>query len=222
MNAPQSTSADEAAAAALRADIVSGVYSVRERLPEVELASHYGASRAAIRSALVQLEREGLVERRPNRGARVRGVPLEEAVEIIDVRMVLEGLCAAKAAELATDRDREDLRRLMVEMKAAVADGDDVVYARLNRTLHARVREISQQNMANKFISLLRNQFVQHQYRLSMLPGRLQVSVHEHDAVARAIIAGDAAGAEVAMRDHLQSVKATMIASYEVSQAALG
>ena len=56
-------------------------------------------TRASLRAALFNLTAEGLVERIPNRGARVRGVAIDEAVAITEYRMALEGLCAAKAAE---------------------------------------------------------------------------------------------------------------------------
>ena len=210
---------DEEVTEALRAEIISGALSPRERLPEIELADRYGASRASVRFALMELEREGLVERRPNRGAQVRAISVEEAVEITEVRMVLEGLCAAKAAEQATAADRKDLEALMVEMRRAVKADDSVRYAKLNKLLHAKIREIAQQATADRIIALLRNQFVQHQFRLSMIPGRPAVSVHEHDRIAKAIIAGDPAAAEEAMRAHLRSVKDMVISSYELSQA---
>jgi DNA-binding GntR family transcriptional regulator len=212
---------DEEVTEALRIDIVSGAYTPRERLPEVELATRYSASRASVRSALMELEREGLVERRPNRGAQVRAISLEEAIEITEVRMVLEGLCAAKAAELATAADRKVLHALMEDMKAAVKAKDSISYAQLNRRLHAQVREIARQETATRIIALLRNQFVQHQFRLSMIPGRPETSVHEHDRIAKAIIAGDPVEAEAAMRAHLQSVKAMVISSHELAQEAI-
>lgn len=216
-DSPRAT--DESATESLRSDIVSGVFTPRERLPEIELASRYGVSRASIRAALIEMEREGLVERRPNRGAQVRAVSLDEAIEITEVRMVLEGLCAAKAAELATASQREELERLMAEMKTAVGEGEGVRYAQLNRSLHAKIRELSGHKKATQIIELLRNQLVQHQFRLAMLPGRPEVSVHEHDRIVRAIVAGNADEAEQAMRAHLRSVREALRTSHELSRA---
>ena len=82
----------------LREAIVSGEYAPNQRLIEADLSATYGASRAAVRTALLELSAEGLVDRLPNRGSRVRAIPLAEAIEILEVRMNLEGLCAAKAA----------------------------------------------------------------------------------------------------------------------------
>lgn len=215
------TRTDDRVTEALRDDIVGGLYSPRERLTELELASQYGVSRASVRTALMELEREGLVERRPNRGAQVRAISLDEAVEITEVRMVLEGLCAAKAAEFATAEDRKAIQTLMRDMKRAVKTGDSVHYGQLNKALHGKIREIARQETAARIIGLLRNQFVQHQFRLAMIPGRPEVSVHEHGRIAEAIVAGDACAAEEAMRVHLQSVKDMVLSSYELSRGAL-
>jgi len=83
---------------ALRDAIVDGEFAPNQRLVEADLSERFGASRGSIRTALLELGAEGLVERVQNRGARVRAVSLAEAIEITEVRMVLEGLCAAKAA----------------------------------------------------------------------------------------------------------------------------
>jgi DNA-binding GntR family transcriptional regulator len=63
------------------------------------------------------------VERIPNRGARVRVVSVAEAVAITECRMVLEGLCASRAAERATDDDIDSLAELGTQMRTALSDG---------------------------------------------------------------------------------------------------
>ena len=95
---------------AIRDAIADGEFAANQRLIESDLSERFGASRGNVRTALVQLSSEGLVERMQNRGARVRAVSLPEAIEITEVRMALEGLCAAKAAERATADDCEQLR----------------------------------------------------------------------------------------------------------------
>src|ERR1700688_2237094 len=87
----------------LRQAILAGDMAPGQRLIEEELAGMLGVTRASLRGALFDLAAEGLVERIPNRGARVRVVTIAEAVAITECRMALEGLCAAKAAELVTE-----------------------------------------------------------------------------------------------------------------------
>jgi DNA-binding GntR family transcriptional regulator len=190
----------------IREAITAGDFAPNQRLVEAELSEQFGASRASVRNALAQLATEGLVERIQNRGARVRAVSLDEAVEITEVRMALEGLCAAKAAERVTDADREALLDLGARMKAAVAAGDVLGYSDLNRRLHGRVLEMSGQHTACAVLERLHGQNVRRQFRLAMHPGRPQVSLPQHLAVIDAVCAGDADAAEAAMRAHLRSV----------------
>lgn len=190
----------------LREAITRGEFAPNQRLVEAELSEQVGASRAAVRNALVQLTTEGLVERIQNRGARVRAVSLQEAVEITEVRMAVEGLCAARAAERATDEDRAELRGIGEQMRTAVSDGDVWGYSELNERLHALVLRISGQQTAHEVLSRLRGQNVRHQYRLAMHPGRPSVSLPQHLAIVEAICDADAAAAEQAMREHLRSV----------------
>jgi DNA-binding GntR family transcriptional regulator len=193
-------------AAAIRTGIVDGDYAPNQRLIEADLVETYGTSRAVIRSALVELAADGLVDRLPNRGARVRSVSLDEAIEIVEVRMGLEGLCAAKAASLITDTEIDELRRLRADILTAVARGELMEYSRLNRVLDQRVEQISGHGTATAILHRIRAQAVRHQFRLSHQPGRAAVSAPEHAAIIDAIVARDPAQAEAAVRTHLRSV----------------
>jgi len=119
-----------------------------QRLVEEELAGMLAVTRASLRAALFDLTAEGLVERVPNRGARVRVVTAEEAVAITECRMALEALCAVKAAQCITDDEAAQLRELGENLKRAVADGNPLRYSELNRELHRRIGVISEQHVA--------------------------------------------------------------------------
>lgn len=195
---------------AIRAAIADGEFVPNQRLVEADLSERFGASRTNVRTALVQLASEGLVERVQNRGARVRAVSLAEAIEITEVRMALEGLCAAKAAERLTDADRERLREIGDAMRAAVASGDLLGYSELNRRLHGLVLSLAGQTTAAAILERLRGQSVRHQFQLAMHPGRPAISLPQHLEIIQALCAGDAAGAEAAMRRHIRSVIDTL------------
>jgi DNA-binding GntR family transcriptional regulator len=190
----------------IRATILAGDFVPGQRLVEAELSDQFGASRGAVRSALLQLDHEGLVERVANRGARVRAVSVDEAVAITEVRMVVEGLCAAKAAENVTDSDIADLREIGRRMQDAVRSGEIVVYSQLNTALHDRVRELADQPVATEVLSRLLARNVRHQFRLALRPGRPQVSLPEHLAIIDEICARSPEGAERAARRHVASV----------------
>jgi DNA-binding GntR family transcriptional regulator len=189
----------------LRDAIVSGEYAPNQRLIEADLSASYGASRASVRTALLELSAEGLVDRLPNRGSRVRAIPLTEAIEILEVRMGLEGLCAAKAATNISDAEVAEFRTLRSEILAA-AESDLFEYSRLNQLLDRRIREIANHPTAVAILERLRAQGVRHQFRLAFYPGRAAVSAPEHAAIIDAIVAHDAARAEAVTRAHLSSV----------------
>jgi DNA-binding GntR family transcriptional regulator len=86
--------------AILRGELVAG-----QRLIEPDLAEMLGVNRSSVRAALIDLAAEGLVQRMLNTGARVRIVPVAEAIAINECRRVLDGLCAAKAADCASDEE---------------------------------------------------------------------------------------------------------------------
>jgi DNA-binding GntR family transcriptional regulator len=195
---------------ALRAAIVEGEFAPNQRLVEVDLSERFGASRTAVRTAIVQLTSEGLLERLQNRGARVRAVSLVEAIEITEVRLALEGLCAAKAATLLTDADRAHLRAIGEAMRTSVETGNVLKYSELNRELHALIRTLSRQDTARVILDRLRAQNVRHQFRLAMHPGRAAVSLPQHLDIIEALCAGDPDAAQDAVQRHLRSVIDTL------------
>jgi DNA-binding GntR family transcriptional regulator len=196
--------------AAIRDAIVRGEFVPQQRLVEVDLSERFEASRGTVRLALLELANEGLVEREQHRGARVREVSLAEAIEITEVRLVLEGLCAAKAAERIDSAQRRELREIGRAMAKAVTGGDVVRYSDLNHVLHRRIREVGGQAAASMVLERLRAQSVRHQFRLAMQPGRPAASLPEHKAIIEAVCSRDPEAAERAMRSHLRSVIAAL------------
>jgi DNA-binding GntR family transcriptional regulator len=108
----------------LRQDVLRGDFEPGTRLIEAQLTERYGTGRDAIRAAILELDKEGLITREANRGATVRELTLEEAISIYEARAALEGLLAQRAAERASEADRDALRALLPEMRQAAHAGD--------------------------------------------------------------------------------------------------
>jgi len=195
-----------AVAERIRAAILAGEFAPGQRLVEAELSAMYDASRGVVRAALIDLTHAGLVERIANVGARVRSVSIEEAIAITEVRMVVEGHCAAKAAERITDAEAAELRELGRRMSEAVRQGEMMVYSQLNTRLHDRICEIAAQPVAAEVLGNLRARNVRHQFRLALRPGRPQMSLPEHLAIIDELCARSPEGAERAARRHVASV----------------
>ena len=190
----------------LRSDILNGELPPGERLVELDLTRRYRCGRAAIRSALVELATEGLVNRQANRGATVRRISLQEAIQITEARAALESLIAAQAARLATEGERQEIVSIVEQMQHAVDAADNSAYSELNRRFHQRLREVSRHQVAAELVANLRNRAAHHQYRLSLMPGRSATSLGQHGEIAAAVADGDEKRAAQAMDAHLSSV----------------
>jgi DNA-binding GntR family transcriptional regulator len=191
---------------ALRAAIIAGEYAPKQRLVEADLCERFGTSRFILRSAMQELAAQGLVEFQHNRGARVREVSLAEAVEITEIRVLLEGLLAARAAQRVTRAEAAMLRALVKDMRAAVDRSELLAYSELNARLHSAIRDLGAHETASRLLRQLRDQTVRHQFSLSLVPGRAAVSLPQHEAIVAAITAREPETAQRAMRAHLQSV----------------
>jgi DNA-binding GntR family transcriptional regulator len=198
--------AEERVTDVIRGAIIRGEYAPNQRLIEADLSDTFAASRATVRTALLELANEGLVERLPNKGSRVRAISVDEAIEILEVRIGVEGLCAAKTAAQVTDDEAAEFLRLRQDMIDAVAEGDLVEYARLHQLLDQRVRVLSHHATASAVLGRLHAQSVRHQFKLSSRPQRAKISVLEHAAIIDAIVARDPDAAQEAVRVHLLSV----------------
>ena len=191
---------------ALREAIVRGDIAPEARLVESEISTNFKMSRGAVRTAHIRREEEGLVVREPHRGARVRKVSDAEAVEILQVRAVLEGLAVRLTAERIDDAGAKRLRALLERHRELLEGGDLLGASDANADLHAALLELSGHGTARRLIRALNSQTVRYQYRTILIPGRPAASVAEHTAIVEAVVAGRADEAEVAMRSHLFNV----------------
>ncbi|WP_030440942.1 GntR family transcriptional regulator [Actinoplanes subtropicus] len=197
---------DKDARDALRDAILAGEYLPGERLVEAQLCERFGISRFTVRAALQDLAADGLVKVERNKGAHVRKVTLDEAVEITEVRMVLEGLVAARAATQVTDAQASELDEIGLLMRRAISAGEFRRYGDLNQRLHGLIRAIAGHRTADSIIETLRGQLVRHQFMISLHPGRPAISLPQHERIIEAIRQRDPKAAESAMREHIASV----------------
>lgn len=194
----------------LRDAIVSGRLAPNERLVEADLTESLGAGRSAVRTAFARLAQEGLIEHTRNRGARVRLIGEDEAVEILEARTVLEALAARRAAERATEADAERLRAVLAEMRARLDAGDLLGASDHNARLHRALLDLAGHRIVDRLVGTLNSHLVRFQYRTILVPGRAERSFAEHTAIVEAVAAGDPDAAEAAMRAHLAHATAAL------------
>ena len=190
----------------LREAILRGELVPNQRLVEADMSSAFKLPRAAVRTALLRLEHEGLIVREPHRGARVRLVSEQEAVEILQARAALEGLAASQAAAKIAPAGADELRSVLERQRAALDEQDLLGASDVNAQLHAKIVELSGHATAQRLIRALNSQMVRFQFRTILIPGRPAQSLEEHLAIVEAVVAGDSEKAERAMHRHLNNV----------------
>lgn len=188
-----------------RQDIANGVFIPRERLVEAELADRYGVNRSAMRAALIELASEGLVEREPQRGARVRALTLREGIEIGQVRRELECLCARLAAERASEAEREQLAEMAAELREAFEQRDMPRYMAGNSRFHTAILRMARHDTARDIVTRLGNLNFQRHFPMAFSSPVPAASDEEHARIAQAIIDGDGDAAAAVMYEHLDA-----------------
>jgi DNA-binding GntR family transcriptional regulator len=197
-------------AARLRTAIGAGELQPQERLIEEAIARSYQTNRAFVRGAFALLEAERLVVRERNRGVRVRTVTPAEATEILEIRAVLEGLIAKRAATAIDASGLSALHALLGRMREMSATDDLRGYLQCNAEFHRTIAEIGQHEAASRFLDLMESQSRRFQFRSVVYHGRLAASLSEHERIVEALERGDANGAEMAIRDHVMAVAETV------------
>jgi phosphonate utilization transcriptional regulator len=192
--------------------ILSGRLEPGEKLTELTIATKLGISRGPLREAFRLLEEAGLVRITKNRGVFVRDIPVEEAVEIFDLRAVMDELVGRKLAENITSGQIKEIRGMVDTMEKAVKEKDTYHYHLLNLKFHDRLVELAGNNkLAEIYRKLIKELSLFR--RLNLEDGWLMpISASEHRQIVKAIASGDADIAGKAMFDHVMDSKQRTIA----------
>jgi DNA-binding GntR family transcriptional regulator len=204
LRAVPTSNQDEISYTRLREAIASGELMPSERLVESGLADSLGVGRAAIRTAIARLAQERLVERIPNRGARVRRFTDDEVLDVLAVRMAIECLTVRRAAQNATPGDVQRISRVLDEMEEAAKSGDTPGFGQTNLIFHNALLEIANNETASRMLDSL----LSHRFQLARLttPTEPLERLAEHRRILAAVAAGDPDTAEAEMRHHLSGM----------------
>lgn len=194
----------------IKQKIMSGEYYPAQRLIEAQLTEALDVSRHNVRVALERLQHDGLVKIEPNRGATVASLTLEEALDTLLARTVLEVAAVRMAAKLAT---AEQLRRLGAHLESlggALADGDFDSYSQTNKLFHETIYQAAGNQSIPWLIGLLRSKIARLQLRTVLIPGRSADSLEEHTNIYLALQQRDPDAAEAAISKHMENLQDTI------------
>jgi GntR family transcriptional regulator, rspAB operon transcriptional repressor len=182
-----------------------------EALSEKELAARFGISRQPVREAFIKLAEHGLVEVRPSRGTFVMKISVREVADARFVREAIECSITASATRLATPAETAGLRALLGEQQEAAAARDARRFNDADVAFHRAIVDIVQSDYASRVVEGARIQADRVRY-LSLADGTKPLSrlIDQHAAVVERMEAGDAEGAERAMRRHLREILLTL------------
>jgi len=194
----------------LKEMILSGYLSPGDKLGQAELSKRLGVSRTPLAAAFSKLEKEMLVELLPRRGARVRRLSHKELVDLYDVRLRIEPLGAAQAASaIAAGRFQPAvIQNALAVYRSAIHSGVTATIKRADYEFHLVIMHLSGNEALFRIVSSFNIVFICNQLGLLKPAPR---SLAEHEELAAAIAAGDAAGAERVMLEHLQDARTHLV-----------
>jgi DNA-binding GntR family transcriptional regulator len=181
--------------------IVTGEVAPGERLIEEALGQRLGMSRNPVRESLKILEREGFVTISPFRGAVVSQIGHKEAMDIFEIRELLDSFAAAQAARKYTAADLRQLRGILSAGAKALAKGDIAKLSADNGRFHSKVHAMS--GNVELIRSLERLRLKVGWMFAGYAATRGESSWVEHQALVDAISRGDADGAAEISRQHI-------------------
>jgi DNA-binding GntR family transcriptional regulator len=195
----------------LTAEIASGRLPAGARIVTEALAAQLGLSRMPVREALRQLDGEGLVTLRPNRGAVVTLLDDAALTELCEMRGALEALAARHAARLATPADVDDLDALVAAMRRAAAD--PARWVQRHEEFHDRICALSGRPRLTAETRRLRLA-MQARTRLHVERHREPEALgHEHELIVDALRDRDARRAERLVASHVAANLAALLGS---------
>lgn len=203
----QSSSLTTVVQQAIERAILQGELAPGAKLNEAQLAEQLGVSRGPVREAFRSLEEAGLVRQEKNRGVFVRSIPLDEAMEIFDLRAMMDEAVGRRLAQQASPEQIKAIRTMVDAMERAVKAGDVDQYHLLNLEFHDKLVEFAGNKKLFAIYRKLINELSLFR-RMNLADGKLlPISASEHRGIVKAIAAGDADAAGLAMRAHVQASK---------------
>jgi DNA-binding GntR family transcriptional regulator len=193
----------------IRELIRAGAFHGGQPLREASLAERLGVSRTPVREALRRLAAEGIVELRPNRGARLVEINPSDVDEIFTLRALLEPHAASRAATFVSASALERLAELVELMDQAVATGEPALdeLAEYNREFHRTiVEEAGSHLLADALAVVVREPLVQRTFH-SYSDEQQRRSQQHHRELVAALAAGNADWASAVMRSHIEAAR---------------
>lgn len=183
--------------------ILTGSFEDGDRLDEIRLAEKFGVSRTPVREAFQRLVASGLAIQIPRRGVFVTLPGPVELVEMFETMAEIEAVCARLAAMRISDTALDELSTINGLCQQAI-DAEDVDrYYLENERFHQTIYDETNNSFLAREARRLQHRLKPYRRIQLRLRGRVAQSLAEHEAIVKALKAGDSAGAADAIRGHV-------------------
>jgi DNA-binding GntR family transcriptional regulator len=198
----------------IKENILNGTFKPSQKLTETQLAQQFAVSRSTVKKALLKLEQENLVTIEDNKGATIKSFTLEEVLNYLEIREVLEGLVARSAARSIDSDGLAKLKATLEKMQQFITCNELDKYSEQNKEFHSIIYHSAANKQAVEMITMIRTQLIRYQFRTILVPGRKDNSLAEHTAIYEALCRNDEDAAEATVKKHIASVRKTVESNY--------
>ena len=206
-------SRNEAAYQRLKDALVTLAYKPGEYLNTAQVMERLGVGRTPVNQALHRLSAEGLIRIIPRKGAMASPLSINDALELIEVRLVNETLCMRLAAAAITDAELAELRTIAETFEAAAAGRDQVSLMNTDRLFHEKIGLAARNAILQDILNVLHARS-QRFWAISLsTEGHVAEVIAEHRAIVAALSGRDADAAAEAARTHVLSFKASLLSN---------
>jgi DNA-binding GntR family transcriptional regulator len=196
----------------VRSDIVAGLWPLGTHVTLAQLAAHYEVSANPVREALLQLQGEGVVAMRMNRGAVIPTIDARYIDNIYRVRGAIQVMLARSAAEKAEPAQVDQMMQLEEEHTRASLSGDVARCVAANRGMHRYIDGIADNPLALEMMDGRSSLVDAFRRSKGYGQGRLELVREQHLKLIHAIASKDADRAGLAALDHTESSRADLLA----------
>lgn len=195
--------------AELRRALMLGEYPLIERLGEVKLAEQFGASRTPVREALMRLESEGLVHRRPEGGFYPSSPNLADIRDLYELRRIIEVGTITRMAETGSRYDRDATRALRDQWTAMLTamPEPEPDFVLLDESFHVGLAAASGNDAVARNLQLVNERIRIVRMQEFLDTERIEKTIRQHVAIVDTLLAGDTAGTITLLTAHLDEAR---------------
>ncbi|CAH5406927.1 HTH-type transcriptional repressor RspR, partial [Serratia marcescens] len=191
--------------------LVTLSYKPGEYLNTAQVMNDLDMGRTPINQAIHRLANEGLLQVIPRKGVMVSPLSMDDALELIEVRLANEMLCMQLASQRITERQIATLTELNRQIEAASQERDRVRMMTLDHAFHQELAQIAGNNMLADILSVLHARAQRFWASTLSREGHMREVIDEHRAIIAALAAQDSAAAAEAAQAHILSFRSALL-----------